>query len=38
VKISAIDIDRISDGKFVECWSNMDELGLMQQLGVMPEK
>ena len=38
VKISAIDIDRISDGKFVECWSNMDELGLMQQLGVMPKK
>lgn len=38
VKISAIDIDRISDGKFVECWSNMDELGLMQQLGVIPEK
>jgi steroid delta-isomerase-like uncharacterized protein len=38
VKISAIDIDRISDGKFVECWSNMDELGLMQQLGVIPGK
>jgi len=38
VKISAIDIDRISDGKFVECWSNMDELGLMQQLGVIPQK
>lgn len=38
VKISAIDIDKISDGKFVECWSNMDELGLMQQLGVIPKK
>ncbi len=38
VKISAIDIDRISDGKFVECWSNMDELGLLQQLGAIPEK
>ena len=38
VKISAIDIDRISDGKFVECWSNMDELGLKQQLGVIPGK
>lgn len=38
VKFSAIDIDKISNGKFVECWSNMDELGLMQQLGVIPEK
>jgi steroid delta-isomerase-like uncharacterized protein len=38
VKFSAIDIDRISNGKFVECWTNMDELGLMQQLGVIPEK
>lgn len=38
VKISAIDIDKLSNGKFVECWSNMDELGLMQQLGVIPGK
>jgi steroid delta-isomerase-like uncharacterized protein len=38
VKFSAIDIDRISHGKFVECWSNMDELGLMQQLGVIEGK
>jgi steroid delta-isomerase-like uncharacterized protein len=38
VKFSAIDIDKLSNGKFVECWTNMDELGLMQQLGVVPKK
>jgi steroid delta-isomerase-like uncharacterized protein len=35
-KITAIDIDRIIDGKVVECWTNMDELGLLQQLGIVP--
>lgn len=35
VTFNAIDIDKISDGKFVECWTNVDELGLMQQLGVI---
>ena len=38
VTFKAIDIDRIIDGKFVECWTNIDELGLMQQLGAIPEK
>ena len=33
-KVSAIDIDTIKDGKFTECWTNMDELGLLQQLGL----
>jgi predicted ester cyclase len=33
-----MDIDRIVDGKAVECWSNVDELSLMQQLGVIPGK
>jgi len=36
VNFKGVDIDKISDGKFVECWSNIDELGLMQQLGVIP--
>jgi predicted ester cyclase len=27
---------RIADGKIVECWAQMDALGLMQQLGVIP--
>ena len=29
----ATDIDRIVDGKTVDCWVHMDLLGLMQQLG-----
>lgn len=36
VNFSAIDIDKIVNGKFTECWTNVDELGLMQQLGVIP--
>lgn len=36
VKLTAIDIDRIVNGKVVECWTNIDELGLLQQLGVIP--
>jgi steroid delta-isomerase-like uncharacterized protein len=35
-RVAGIDIDRIADGKTVECWSHMDELGMMQQLGVIP--
>jgi steroid delta-isomerase-like uncharacterized protein len=31
-----IDIDRIVNGKVVECWPTADELGLLQQLGVIP--
>jgi steroid delta-isomerase-like uncharacterized protein len=34
-KVSAIDIDYIKNGKISECWSNLDELGLLQQLGVL---
>lgn len=30
------DIDRVVGGKVVECWTNTDDLGLMQQLGVIP--
>jgi predicted ester cyclase len=29
------DIDRIVDGKTVECWAQVDELSLLQQLGVI---
>jgi steroid delta-isomerase-like uncharacterized protein len=36
IKITAIDIDRLVNGKVIECWNNMDELGLLQQLGVVP--
>ncbi len=35
VNFTAIDIDRLVNGKVVECWTNVDELGLLQQLGVI---
>ncbi|MDQ4045722.1 MAG: ester cyclase [Chloroflexota bacterium] len=35
-EISGTIIDRIAGGKIVECWSNTDDLGLLQQLGVVP--
>lgn len=35
-EISGTIIDRLADGKVVECWSNTDDLGLLQQLGVVP--
>jgi len=36
VTLSAIEIDRMSGGKFVEGWISFDTLGMMQQLGVVP--
>lgn len=35
-RLTGIDIDRFANGKVVECWPNADELGLLQQLGVLP--
>ena len=37
VAVSGITIDRFEDGKIVEGWTNWDTLGMMQQLGVVPE-
>ena len=37
VEIDGIGIDRIADGKVVESWGCWDTLGMMQQLGVVPE-
>lgn len=34
--MTGIDIDRIANDKVVECWVNSDDLGLLQQLGVIP--
>ncbi len=34
--ITCIDINRLSNGKTVEHWLEMDSLGLFQQLGVIP--
>ncbi len=35
-RATAIQIFRIVDGKIVESWANRDDLGLLQQLGVVP--
>ena len=37
VTVSLIDVVRISDGLAVEHWSVGDNLGMMQQLGVIPQ-
>lgn len=34
--ITSIEISRIAGGKIVEHWAEIDALGLMQQLGVVP--
>ncbi|MFQ5794613.1 MAG: ester cyclase [Candidatus Bipolaricaulia bacterium] len=36
VAVTSIGIDRIVDGKIVEGWGEVDMLGMMQQLGVVP--
>lgn len=36
VTVTALHIFRIANGKLVEQWQNSDDLGLMQQLGVVP--
>ena len=37
VTVTGITIDRFEDGKVVEGWTNWDTLGMMQQLGAVPE-
>jgi predicted ester cyclase len=37
VSVTGIDIDRVSGGNIVEHWSKADTLGMMQQLGAVPE-
>jgi steroid delta-isomerase-like uncharacterized protein len=36
VAFSSIEIDRMADGKVQEHWFELDQLGLMQQLGAIP--
>jgi predicted ester cyclase len=38
VTISGMLIYRITNGKIVEFWMSFDNLGLMEQLGVVPKK
>ena len=37
ISFSVIDILRLENGKIVEHWAIQDRLGLMQQLGLLPE-
>jgi steroid delta-isomerase-like uncharacterized protein len=36
IRVTGIGIFRFSEGKVVESWDNFDQLGMMQQLGVVP--
>lgn len=36
IVVKGIEVFRIADGKIVEIWASMDNLGMMQQLGVIP--
>jgi steroid delta-isomerase-like uncharacterized protein len=37
VELTGITIDRFTDGKIVEEWTNFDALGLLQQIELIPE-
>ena len=34
--VTGIEIYRVADGKIAERWGNFDQLGMLQQLGVIP--
>ena len=36
VKIRGMQISKFKDGKMVERWGSSDELGMLQQLGILP--
>jgi steroid delta-isomerase-like uncharacterized protein len=36
VTVTGVGINRFANGKIVENWTNMDFLGILQQLGVVP--
>jgi len=38
VTVTGIEFDRVSEGKMQETWVNYDALGMMQQLGVLPQQ
>jgi predicted ester cyclase len=37
VTVTGISINRVSGGKIAESWTNYDALGMMQQIGAIPE-
>jgi steroid delta-isomerase-like uncharacterized protein len=38
VTVTGIEVDRVSGGKMQQTWVNYDALGMMQQLGVVPQQ
>jgi len=36
IMVKGIEVFRIADGKIAEIWASMDNLGMLQQLGVIP--
>jgi steroid delta-isomerase-like uncharacterized protein len=36
IVVTGNNIFRIANGKIIECWAQMDAMGMMQQLGVIP--
>jgi steroid delta-isomerase-like uncharacterized protein len=38
LEVTGITIEQFAEGKIVEDWTNFDALGLMQQLGLIPEQ
>ena len=38
IEVTGTDIMRCEGGKIAEHWGNFDDLGMMQQLGVIPEQ
>jgi steroid delta-isomerase-like uncharacterized protein len=37
MEMTGVTIKRVSEGKIVEAWTNFDAMGMMQQLGLVPE-
>lgn len=37
VTVTGIDVHRFAGGQIVEAWGEFDQMGMMQQLGVVPE-
>jgi predicted ester cyclase len=36
IVVKGIEVFRIADGKIVEVWASMDNLGMLRQLGLIP--
>ena len=36
VVVGGVNIHRVADGKIMETWVQFDQLGMLQQLGVVP--